>query len=66
MLTKMNVHGHVDGVFAQYSNKVWPNDLNFIIGSLLCLLQTLEKKLVRESERLFDHVLQNDFFEQLM
>ncbi len=52
--------------FDQYSNELWPNDLNFIIGSLLRLLQTLEKEHVRESQRLFNHELQNEFFEQLM
>ncbi len=50
MLTKMIAHGHGDEAFAQYSNELWPNDLNFTIGSLLYLLQTLEKELVCELE----------------
>jgi hypothetical protein len=29
------VHGHGDEKYAQYSNALWPNDPNFIIGSLL-------------------------------
>ncbi len=63
MLIGMIVHGHGDEVFAQYSNELWPNDLNFTIGSLLRLLQTLEKELVRELQRMFDHELQNEFLE---
>ena len=63
MLTKMITHGHGDEAFAQYSNELWPNDLNFTIGFILCLLRTLEKELVHESQRLFDHELQNELFE---
>jgi hypothetical protein len=57
MFTRMIAHGHGDKMFAQYSNELWPNDLNFTIGYLLCLLQTLEKEFVHESQRLFDHEL---------
>jgi len=63
MLTRMIAHGHGDEAFAQYSNELWPNDLNFTIGSLLCLLRTLEKELVCELQQLFDHELQNKLFE---
>ncbi len=62
-LTKMIVHGHGDEAFAQYSNELWPNDPNFTIGFHLCLLQTLEKEPICELQRLFDHELQNEFFE---
>jgi hypothetical protein len=48
MLIRMIVHGDGDEAFAQYSNELWPNDPNFNIGSLLRLLRTLEKELVRE------------------
>jgi hypothetical protein len=34
----MIVHGHGDEAFDQYSNELWPNDLNFIIGYILRLL----------------------------
>jgi hypothetical protein len=30
-LTKMITHGHGDERYAQYSNKLWPNDPNFRI-----------------------------------
>jgi len=60
------IHGHGDEVFILYSNELWPNDLNFTIGYLLCLLQILEKEFICELQRLFDHELQNEFFEQLM
>jgi hypothetical protein len=63
MLIGMIVHGHGDETFIQYSNELWPNDLNFTIGSFLHLLRTLEKELVHELQRLFDHELQNEFFE---
>jgi hypothetical protein len=57
---------HGDEVLIQYSNELWPNDLNLTIGSLLCLLRTLEKEFICELQRLFDHELQNELFEQLM
>jgi hypothetical protein len=57
MFTIMIAHAHGDEMFAQYSNELWPSDLNFTIGYFLWLLQTLEKELVRESQRLFDHEL---------
>jgi hypothetical protein len=63
MLIGMTVYGHGDEAFGQYSNELWPNDLNFTIGFLLHLLRTLEKEPVRELQRLFDHELQNEFFE---
>jgi hypothetical protein len=37
-LMGMIVHGHGDEKYAQYSNELWPNDPNFTIGFLLCLL----------------------------
>jgi hypothetical protein len=48
-LIKMIVHVHGDKAFVQYFNEFWPNNPNFIIGSLLHLLRSLEKELVRES-----------------
>ncbi len=36
-LIGMIVHGHEDETYVQYSNELWPNNLNFTIGSLLCL-----------------------------
>jgi hypothetical protein len=63
MLIGMIIHGHGDEAFAQYSNELWPNDLNFTIRSLLHLLRTLEKEPIHELQRLFDHELQNEFFE---
>jgi hypothetical protein len=36
--TRMIAHGHGDEAFVQYSNELWPNNLNFTIGYLLCLL----------------------------
>jgi hypothetical protein len=62
MFIRLITHQHGDEAFVQYSNELWPNDLNFTIGSLLCLLRTLEKELVHESQRLFDHELQNELF----
>jgi hypothetical protein len=38
MLMDMIAHGHGNEKYAQYSNELWPNDPNFIIGSLLWLL----------------------------
>jgi hypothetical protein len=55
MLMGMIVHGHGDERYAQYSNKLWPNDPNFTIGSLLRLLQTLEKAPTYGSKMLFEH-----------
>jgi hypothetical protein len=62
----MIVHGHGDEAYIQYSNKLWPNDPNFTIGSLLHLLKTLEKEPVRESRQLFKEEFQNAFFSLLM
>ncbi len=50
-LMEMIVHGHGDEAYTQYSSELWPNDPNFTIGSLLHLLRTLEKELVRESRK---------------
>jgi hypothetical protein len=49
ILTGMLVHGHGNEVFVQHSNKFWPNDSNFTIGSLLQLFQALEKEPISES-----------------
>jgi hypothetical protein len=49
-LIRMIVHGHGDETFTQYSNELWPNDLNFMIGLLLCLFCNLEKGPVKEGE----------------
>jgi hypothetical protein len=38
----MIAHGHGDEGFIQYSNDLWPNGLNFTIGSFLRLLHNLE------------------------
>jgi hypothetical protein len=40
----MVIHGHDDEAFAQYSNELWPNDLNFTIGSFLHFFCRLEKE----------------------
>ncbi len=53
-LTWMIVHRHGDEAYAQYSNELWPNNLNFTIGLILCLWRTLEKELVRDSQKLFE------------
>jgi hypothetical protein len=37
-LMGMITHGHGDERYTQYFNKLWPNNLNFTIGSLLWLL----------------------------
>jgi hypothetical protein len=52
-LIGMIIHGHRDKAFVQYFNELWPNDLNFMIGSLLCLFHNLEMEPVRESRVLF-------------
>jgi len=62
-LTRMIAYGHGDEAFAQYSNELWPNDPNFTIGFIMRLLRTLETKPICESQRLFDHELQHEFFE---
>jgi hypothetical protein len=56
-LIGMIVHGHGNEKYAQYSNELWLNDLNFTIGSLFQLLRTLEKTLTCESKMLFEHPL---------
>jgi hypothetical protein len=65
-LTRMIAHGHGDEAFAQYSNELWPNDLNFMIGLLLRLFYNLEMELVRESWVLFEFEPQNTFFQQIL
>jgi hypothetical protein len=54
-LKGMITHDHMDERYAQYYNELWPNDPNFIIGSLLWLLWTLEVAVVLESTLLFEH-----------
>jgi hypothetical protein len=49
----MIAHRHEDEIYAQYFNELWPNDPNFIIGSLLQLLQTLEVAPISKSKLLF-------------
>ncbi len=65
-LMGMIVHGHEYEAYAQYSNELWPNDLNFTIGSLLQLLRTLEKEPICELWKLFEEEFQNEFFSLLM
>jgi len=65
-LMEMIAHGHGNEAYTQYSNELWPNDPNFTIGSLLHLLRTLEKELIRESRKLFEEEFRNDFFSLLM
>ncbi len=65
-LTGMITHGHVNERYAQYSNELWFNDPNFTIGSLLRLLQTLEKVLICESKILFERPPQNALFACLL
>ncbi len=62
MFIRLITHQHGHEAFAQYSNELWPNDLYFTIGYLLCLLRTLEKELVHELQRLFDQEIQNELF----
>jgi len=53
-LIGMIIHGHGDEAFVQYSNELWPNDLNFIIELLMRLFHILEKKPIKESQVLFE------------
>ncbi len=39
-LTTMIAYEHGDEIFVQYSNELWPNDPNFMIGSLLHLFHS--------------------------
>jgi len=55
-LTSMTAHGDGNERYVQYSNELWPNDPNFIIGSLLWFLQTLKKAPTCESKILFKHL----------
>jgi hypothetical protein len=61
-LTGMIAHGHGN---EKYSNELCFNDPNFIIGSLLQILQTLEKAPTCESKMLFEHPPQNTLFANL-
>jgi hypothetical protein len=63
-LTSMTTHGHEDERYVPYLNELWPNDPNFIIGSLLWLFLTLEVALIVESKLLFEkpHVTHSMFF----
>jgi hypothetical protein len=61
-LTNMIAHGHADERYAQYSNELWPNDLNFTIGYLLQLFCTLEVAFVAKSKLLFEEPPYNSFF----
>ncbi len=65
-LMGMITHGHGNERYAQYSNKLWPNDPNFTIASLLWLFRTLEKALACESKMLFEHLPQNALFAHLL
>ncbi len=65
-LMGMIAHSHGNERYAQYSNKLWPNDPNFIIASLLRFFQTLEKALACESKMLFEHPPQNALFAHLL
>ncbi len=58
-LIGMTTHGHEDETYVPYLNELWPNDPNFIIGSLLWFFCTLEVALVVESKLLFEepHVI---------
>jgi hypothetical protein len=62
----MIIHGHGDKAFAQYSNELWPNDLNFTIGSFLRFFCMLEKERIKESRVLFQFEPQNAFFQQIL
>ncbi len=54
-LMGMIMHGHGDERYAQQSNKLWPNNLNFTIGSLLWLLWILEVAPISKLKLLFEH-----------
>ncbi len=62
MLMDMIAHGHGNEKYAQYSNELWPNDPNFIIGSLLWLLWSFDKVLAFESKMLFEWSTLNALF----
>jgi hypothetical protein len=64
--TSMITHGHEDERYAQYYNELWPNNSNFIIGSLLRFLWTLEVAPVSKSKLLFKHPLENSFFARIL
>jgi len=51
------IAGREDERYAQYSNELWPNDPNFMIGSSLQLLWTLEAVSISELKLLFEHPL---------
>jgi hypothetical protein len=56
------VHDHGDEKYAQYSNELWPNNPNFTLAFLLCVLRTLEATAILESKLLFKHPPHNSFF----
>jgi hypothetical protein len=49
-LIVMIVHGHGDKTFVQYFYELWPNDPNFMIGSLLCLFHSVATPLWAKCE----------------
>jgi hypothetical protein len=55
-----------DKTFDQYSNELWPNNLNVMIRSLMRLFHNLEKEPVNESWVLFEFEPQNAFFQQIL
>jgi len=65
IFTNMITHQHEEEIYAQYLNKLWPNDPNFTIGPLL-LFRTLEITSVLESKLLFEEPPQNSFFACLL
>jgi hypothetical protein len=65
ILTNMITHQHEEEIYAQYLNKLWPNDPNFTIGPLLFFC-TLEIVSMLESKLLFEEPPQNSFFACLL
>ena len=65
-LTGMVTHGHRDGVYAHYSNELWPNESNFTVSSLARLLRTLKRPPSRDSKVLFEHPPHNDLLRKLL
>jgi hypothetical protein len=65
-LTGVITHGHGDEAFVQCFDELWPNDLNFMIESLLRLFHSLEKEPIRELRVLFEFEPQNALFQQIV
>ncbi len=65
ILIDMIAHQHREEIYAQYLNKLWPNDPNFTIGPLLFFC-TLEVASVLKSKLLFEEPPQNSFFACLL